>query len=141
MIPDSAATERTDTMAAHNPPSFTVYTAEQVRSTPFRKSMPAYEEVHGSSDEGVGAGTLLKWMGIGIVAGLAVLTALVVVLNFGGDRAFASINARSALVGNKAETAAEPAPVQVQAKPVEAKPVEHKPVAKMVAPAAPKKKK
>jgi hypothetical protein len=106
-MPEAAATERADTMAAHHPPTFKVYTPAEVRRVPFRKSMPAYEEVHASDSDGVGASTLLKWTGIGIVAGLAVLTALIVVLNFGGDR-FTSIDARSALMGNKTE--ATPAP-------------------------------
>lgn len=116
--PSAAPTLRTDTMAAHHPPSFKVFTAEQVRATPYRKSIPAYEEVHSGTVEtdAVGASTLLKWTGIGIVAGLAVLTALIVVLNFSDNRAFAT-SARSALVGNKAETAAQQpaAPVQAQA--------------------------
>lgn len=125
--PPAPATDRADTMAAHNPPSFTVYTPEQVKATPYRKSMPAYDEVN--ETDSVGARTLLKWTGIGIVAGLAVLTALIVVLNFGGDRGFASVNARSALVGNKT-TVAEPAqaPAKVEA-PVAAKPTPATPAA------------
>jgi hypothetical protein len=113
-IPDAAPTERADTMAAHHPPTFKVYTPADVRSVPFRKSMPAYEELRDHDSEGVGASTLLKWTGIGIVAGLAVLTALIVVLNFGGDRAFASIPMRSALMGTAATPAAKPAIVEAK---------------------------
>jgi hypothetical protein len=130
MIPDAAPTERADTMAVHHPPTFKVYTPAEVRSIPFRKSMPAYEELRDQESEGLGASTLLKWTGIGIVAGLAVLTALIVVLSFGGDRAFASIQMRSALLGNKtaepATPAAKPAPVAI---------AETKPATKLEVPA------
>ena len=121
-IPDAAPTDRADTMAAHHPPTFTVYTPDQVRAVPFRKSMPAYDEVH--EVDGIGARTLLKWTGIGIVAGLAVLTALIVVLNFGGgDHTFASVNTRSALVSNHAAEPSTPAaPPKTAAAPTPAKP-------------------
>lgn len=124
-IPDAAPTDRADTMAAHHPPTFTVYTPDQVRAVPFRKSMPAYDEVH--EVDGIGARTLLKWTGIGIVAGLAVLTALIVVLNFGGgDHTFASVNTRSALVSNHA---AEPSTPATPAKAAAAAPTPAKPAA------------
>ncbi len=121
-------------MAAHHPPSFTVYTPDQVRNAPFRKSLPAYEELQ--DDAGVGARTLLKWTGIGIVAGLAVLAALILVLNLSGDRLASSVNARSALVGKVAEP---PAKAKVEAPTPPAK-VEAAPAPKPELELAPAKK-
>jgi hypothetical protein len=129
MIPDAAPTERADTMALHHPPTFKVYTPDEVRSVPFRKSMPAYEELRDQDSDGIGARTLLKWTGIGIVGGLAVLTTLVVLLNFGADRAFAS-NLRSALMGSKT---VEPAVTKPAAPPVPV--VEARPTPKLELPA------
>lgn len=84
-MPTVPSTERADTMAAHlPPPSFTVYTPDQMRNAPMRRSMADFDL---KTDDSVGARTLLKWTGIGVVAGLAVLTALIVVLNFGDRQA------------------------------------------------------
>lgn len=108
----AARTERGDTMSAHMPPTFTVYTAEQTRNAPMRRgSMPDYDEVANTAKaSGVGAHTLLKWTGIGIVAGLAVLTALVVVLNVGDDHArLASTRATIGRVGEPVVMAPPPA--------------------------------
>ena len=113
-IPDAATTERADTMAAHHPPTFKVYTPADVRHVPYRKSVPEYEEQRERESGGIGASMLLKWTGIGILAGFAVLTALLVVLSVSGDRALSFIpggmSARSALMGGQKSVEPAPAP-------------------------------
>ncbi|MBX3233980.1 MAG: hypothetical protein KIT84_34400 [Labilithrix sp.] len=123
------STERHDTMEAHMPSSFRVYQPSELRSAPMRRGSFHNIELEPESDT-VGARTLLKWTGIGILAGLCVLTALILVLNLGDDtkHGVASSSAR-ATIGKMSEPAAtepaatEPAKPTAKVAPAAAAPV------------------
>ena len=112
-------TDRQDTMEAHMPSSFRVYSPAETRNAPMRRSYHSFEGMDtGAGSDSVGARTLLKWTGIGILAGFCVLTTLILVLNLGDDgHRVASTSARATI--GKIEPAAAPAPVT----PANAKPV------------------
>jgi hypothetical protein len=126
-----------DTVATPTP-SFTVSTVDQVKSASYRRSFAAYEELQADNTEKIGARVLLKWTGIGIVAGLGVLAALIFVLGFSDKPpAFGNSNARATMKIDQPASAAAPPPPAVTQLPAPQKPAEPP---QTVAPAPPAKR-